>query len=524
MSKINHPEQQDRIITHDDEKKRILDLYGMRLVPPEGIDIFDEPTRCYRINKRWVPIVMGMVMQLLEVAPWRDAQHEGYTGIEQVARFLVGEECDLFELRQKPTDSCVLQQSLDGGETWIDVFDVSACVTIQDKTYQVQIQNQVTYVQPTFQEIYNNYTTNYAGNPESVYPDLADPAGDDSALRAAYCNAIWELVRVSCDTAVSYYTETVNQQQNEINVYLGVAAFILAAISLAAAVPTGGASLAGLAPSAALWAAGISLGAVFGNALVDFWQQHTIDQFQDTAAMEDVTCYLFEEVLAADNSLAAMQAALNSHPLTDNAAVIADFLAILLSHDSTYAAFLEKWNNNKEFADAGIELYCPCIDETYRNWIWDFANGLGEFTLIEGTLTGGRIRGVDVGDRKRIRLTMPFTNTWRARGGKLYYERLNGIAHGMTDYDRLVFRATPGTDVGAIAAMPAGGFLPNGNLERCLHFSVSPFYATGVNELFVDLGVTDSATADIYLDKVQIQFVADFAKGGYITDDGNMCA
>lgn len=521
MTKIDRPEVQDRMTVMDDEKKRALDLYDLRLVPP-GVGIFDEPTRCYKINKQWAAYVMGMVSWLAEVAPWRDAENEGYLAILEILKFLVGDECEMpFQLRQNPTNTCLLEQSLDGGATWSTVFDYSLCATIQDKSYQVQIQNSVTYVQQTFQDIYNNFTANYAGNPESVYPNLADPAGDDSALRAAYCNALFELVRVACDTAVSYYTETINSQQNEVNVGLGITAFILAVISLAAAVPTAGASLVGLAGAAGIWAAAIGVGGVLGNALVDYWQQHTIDQFQDQAAMEDVTCYLFEEVPAADNSLAAMQAALASHPLTDNAAVIADFLSILFQHDSTYAAFLEKWDNNKEFADAGIELYCPCLTG-YQVWVWDFSNGLGEFTIENGELSGGRLVGTDTGFEKSINIRMPFNPSWRVRACKLHGERVNGIAHGTGDEEVVRFRPTANSNTGAYG-FPQGGHRGNGVFARCAAHNISPFWFDGINQVHLHASVTDNATSQIYIDKIEIQFVENFAKGGYITDDDNIC-
>src|SRR5687768_6575864 len=84
MAKIDKWEAADRIAAMDDEKKRALDLYDMRLVPPEDVLIFDEPTRCYRINKQWAAYVMGMVSWLAEIAPWKDADDESYFAIEEI--------------------------------------------------------------------------------------------------------------------------------------------------------------------------------------------------------------------------------------------------------------------------------------------------------------------------------------------------------------------------------------------------------------------------------------------------------
>lgn len=505
-------------------------------VPPE-VGIFDSPTRCFVVNVEWWSHIAGMVHLLADVVSWKDAEDEDYFAIREILRFMQGIECMDFALRQSPDDNCILQQTTDSGTTWTDVFDFSLCATIQDNSTSVTIQNSVTNYEPTFEEIYNNYTDNYSGSPADVYPDLSPPSGDDSALAAAYCNAIFELVKKTCDAAVTYYNESVNATQNEINVGLGIAAFFLAAIAVAGAIPTLGGSLAALAPAAGLWAAGISLGAVFGQALVDFWQSHTIDQFQDTEAMETLTCYLVDEVAAGDNSLAAMQAALVGHGLTGNAGAIADFLSIMLSHDSTYAAFLEKWNNNKQYADAGIDLYCPCASE-YKVWIWDFANGMGPFTFevapvgsacvgtVLGVYDGTAVKGVQCGASfNGISLLMPFTPTWRIRSVKLFTRRENGIENGTFDNATLRLRPTFGTDTGGQNII-SGGFRPNGADIRCNTIIVSPFYWTGANEIAVRANVSFDASpvSAIYIDRIEIMFEADFAKGGYTTDDDDLCS
>ena len=518
--------KEDRVESLDDEKKRALDLYTMKLVPPETVLIFDEPTRCYRINKEWAAYVMGMVSWLAEIAPWRDAQDESYFAIEEIQKFLVGVECMAFGLRQSPVDSCIMQQTLDG-VTWTDVFDFSQCATIQDKSYQISIQNQVANAQETFIDIYNNYTANYTGLPSSVYPALAAPVGDDSALKAALCNAIWELIKTACNAAVSFYNESIDSLQSEANFLLAIGAFALAAVALAGALPTAGASLVALAGAAPLIAAGFGLGAGLANYLADFYQQHTVDQFQDTEAMEEVACYLVDELAAGDVSLADVQAALSGHSLTGNAAVIADSLSIMLANDGLYAAFLEKWNNNKQYADAGIDLYCPCATE-YKVWVWDFSNGMGPFTLVHGIQEGGRLKGTEASggsSSKYIEVTMPYVSTWRTRGLAVNHERIGGITHGSLDSVDTRCRVTPGTNVGNIGFSGVGGFLPNGIVRRCIVVPSAPGWFDGVNELYIAVRVIDQDpdASDIFLDKIEIQFEADYAKGGYITDDSDIC-
>ena len=518
-------------------RKGIYELGKVDRIPP-AVGIFDSPTRCFVVNVEWWSHIAGMVHLLADVVSWRDADDESYFAITEILKFMQGMECMDFALRQKPDDSCIMQQTLDGGTTWTDVFDFSQCVTIQDKSYQISIQNQVANVQETFIDIYNNYTANYAGLPSDVYPALEQPAAgaDDSALKAALCNAIWELIRTACNAAVSYYTETINSAQGEFNFLVGVAAFALTAIALAAAVPTAGASLVALGGVAPLIAAGVGLGAGLVNYLTDFWQQHTIDQFQDTEAMEEVACYLVDELAAGDKSLAEFQAALVGHGLAGNAGVIADYLAILLSNDSTYAAFLEKWDNNLQYAGAGIDLYCPCATE-YKVWSWDFSNGLGPWTILNhlydpfnplGEISGGRLQGsiaVQPGitpDQKAIWVALNgFNPAWRVRSAKMYTEQVDAEVPGAFGTYQMLMRPTPGSDVGATGLLGGSG-VTNGENVFC---STQPFYVDSANQLFIGLTCnhTGSESSQIYLDRVEIMFEADYAKGGYTTDDDDLC-
>jgi hypothetical protein len=476
-----------------------------------------------------------MVHLLADVVSWKDADDESYFAITEILKFMQGMECMDFALRQNPADDCILQQTTDGGDTWTDVFDFSQCVTIQDKSYQISIQNQVTNVQETFIDIYNNYTANYSGVPSSVYPALEQPAPgtDDSALKAALCNAVWELVRTACNAAVSFYNESFNQSQQEFNFLLAIAGFTFTALALAAAIPSAGASLVALGGASAAIAAGVGLGAGLGNYLLDFWQQHTIDQFQDTEAMESVACYLVDCLEGTDVSLADFRDCADGVMGSDaNAQAILDFVQILFEHDSTYAAFLEKWNNNKQYADAGIDLYCPCADQ-YRVQVYNFADGGMQGWAID-TLSIASTHGVWDGNRwkgtltqfneKNIEIHHVFDPTWRIKGMKLHLTRENGLGDGSRDTSNAIMRPTPNSGAGQ-TIIQASGFQANGDVTPCANRTASPFYWTGANQLFVSAQVAENSGAgQIYINKIEIMYVADFApSSGYLTDDDDLC-
>ena len=82
----------DRVLVIQDERERIVELADFNLELPLA-GIFDEPRRCYPINKEWAKIVTGAVSLLLEIAVWPDAENEDYSGIQQILEFLKGEDC-----------------------------------------------------------------------------------------------------------------------------------------------------------------------------------------------------------------------------------------------------------------------------------------------------------------------------------------------------------------------------------------------------------------------------------------------
>lgn len=92
---MTHPRNldfSDRIQTIQDERERIIVLSNFNLELP-SVDIFDEPTRCYKVNEEWAKIITGAIDLLCEVAVWKDAQHEGYIGIRKILEFLKGSAC-----------------------------------------------------------------------------------------------------------------------------------------------------------------------------------------------------------------------------------------------------------------------------------------------------------------------------------------------------------------------------------------------------------------------------------------------
>lgn len=347
MTKIDRPEVQDRVTVMDDEKKRALDLYDLRLVPPEGVGIFDAPTRCYTINLQWAKIVMGMVSWLAEVAPWRDAQHEGYPAILEIQKFLAGDNCA----------DCTIQELLD------------------DPTFFEE-----EYIPATFGELYTEtiahneaLNTAYDGTPQSIGSDI--PIGPpDDVEKNALCYAIHSFVNLYASAKLciiqskNFLQVALNTLQEAINKTYNLIRESMAFI---------------YTPN-------------LFSCFVDDAEAITV--LQDAGAIEELACFLYDELKAVTISQSNFDDALlaAATTLTGNAGK----LACIMQNDSNltvYLNFLEAYQIALNRAVNNDELDCPCEDEDYALWIFRFTSERG-ISYQTGGFAGSIISGVYVED------------------------------------------------------------------------------------------------------------------------------
>lgn len=93
-------------------------------VPAPNTDPGDTPLLCVQFNSAWLPYILGSMFQLTQPSAW-DATSAGYADVLEQAQALMaifsGAEDCTYMLTWNFTDTCILQYSVDGGETWIDV-------------------------------------------------------------------------------------------------------------------------------------------------------------------------------------------------------------------------------------------------------------------------------------------------------------------------------------------------------------------------------------------------------------------
>lgn len=252
---------------------------------------------------------------------------------------------------------------------------------------------------------------------------------------------------------------------------------------------------------------------------------------QDATAIEDLACHLYEELKTVAMSQANFDAAIldAATTLSGNAQDI----ACLMQNDSSEAifiSFLLGYNIAINRVLAGETLDCPCTTGAYRTYVHEFSNGMGVFTKTYsgntplGYIDGGRLRGGDLGTTRRIAIAWDdFDMSWRVRAVKIYFERINGVGHGTNDTQRVDLRPNINSNTGATGII-ASGFASNGVQTDCGVRTIAPGYYTGFRQISVFLTVSDASNlSDIYLDKIEIQFIDGFHPQGYFNDNVNWC-
>lgn len=415
MTKIDKPEAADRVSTIDDEKKRALDLYDMNLqAPPVGI--FDEPTRCYRINKQWAAIVMGMVSWLAEIAAWKEAQSEAYEPILEIMKFLRGDSCMNFMLRQNPTDPCLFEQSLDGGETWSLAYDYSLCASIGYQaalTIATNTQN-IQNAQDTLLPALQNFNDNYAGDISDLYPELQYGSVDDGYREYALCYALRVFINQVCQKSIEF----LNQQATvppEAQVALAVT---IAGVALLA-IATGRLSIVAAGTLSALGAA-LGLSDEIYAGLINFWNSADIAAFSDDDAKADVLCQVYQALSGSQVEPSDLVAAFDGVAGSANNLAIAEACKLFAQTNAGFVAFTLALRDGINLAQLGLTEDCPCpSDVMYIDF--DFAINDQNFYIypsFSGGLPGHYVNPAWLGDdedpdpdeyRSRINLEYEFT-------------------------------------------------------------------------------------------------------------------
>lgn len=330
------------------------------------------PNEIYHITAFW-----GCLQQLAEWWNWqRDEDHRA-TLVAQVWRrtlntahaSFVDHNCGgetMFLLRQNPDDSCQLQQSVDGGDTWTLAFDFGLCIPPQIETIGSGVQTLV-------DNLWGNATSPTQINVYAPITTWIYTQGESSESQEQRMQALCYAAKVMVDIAM----------QALIDAYQGV----ITLTDLAQAV-LGIIGALTVLTGVSAW---VGIGAAIAAAALEAFQFLTLDDLENIANDEIrqfVACKLLLNLQTRPVTEFAFKTALDAVDTScyteDEARAIAIMNSVLTNDaqiGDMYRGFINALGESTLAARAGlIGETCICPEET-----WSYCLPLDQWYVMSET-------------------------------------------------------------------------------------------------------------------------------------------
>jgi hypothetical protein len=314
-------------------------LRTQRLQPP-AIGIFDEPTRCYKINLEWASHIEGAIEILADWTAWLGEDDERNIAVQQIRELLKGTVC---------VDCNDVLNCLNQNPDWIALQSI----TIENMS-------------ETTAEFFAELETQYDGNPNSINPAIPVTEPDLAKEENALCFAIGAWVRLYCENKKvairqsSFLSQAWNALQNAIEGAYGVISNVT----------------------------GFNLLDDLFSCFVD--NASALTALDDESAKTDIICCLYGElkdIALLENSLeGAINACLGSLVGT------AHDLLCLISNDLNLQHvlnFFYIYGRALDRQQSGEILECECESWDYSYIEYDFSISDWGFTVEGGTHVPG---------------------------------------------------------------------------------------------------------------------------------------
>lgn len=347
--------------------------YDPRHTPADipSVGVFDSPTYMICINASWWSHVSGVLSRLAELDAWRsDDLEEKRDAVQSVLLIMqeIGEriECGMsqFELRQAPSNPCVLQQSMDGGLSWVDAFDYSLCASIGGGgTTTINITNAQTYID----ELNVNYDIdiNLIGSKLGSMDEYTD---------SALCHALHSLIKSALIGALERL-RTGNRQD-----------LIIQAV--AGGIAVGSAFIFGTPLAGGATAIGVGVGLIL-SALADSYSESELEVvIASDSLIKELVCCAYESIAGTKPTEASFEAMLDG--CSDLSAQVSNILPLVqavLEDRDVFLTFLEMANQAYDYAERGI-LGDDCKDSC-NEWCHTWLDGKGIDSYIAIRDPGG---------------------------------------------------------------------------------------------------------------------------------------
>ena len=278
--------------------------------------------------------------------------------------------CAMFRLRQNPDDPCLLEQSFDAGETWVEAFNYKLC----QNTDMTNISNQwnLSFVFNTDLEIvYDNDITN-------VFNDWGyDQTGTDADRDAALCHAITQWVDSICEfliiTIENGNAEVQDQAQfwSDLTFALGGAAIALGAF--------------GVYPLAALFGGTSLLLTSIVVDSIDEWLMEDATPYRDHDARAEVVCEMYLAMQGNTPTYANWSNSLDD-ALSGNAEKIRTVVDAVNQSEMAFVDWLGLYADMIAIGAGSIGNECDDCQDWFHIWKFDTASGSDPHTTYSDGL------------------------------------------------------------------------------------------------------------------------------------------
>lgn len=251
--------------------------------------------------------------------------------------------CFMYMLRQSPTDDCILEQSVDDGQTWTTAFDFGLCRPTQTNiTYETNISVQVG-------NILNDYSAS-GGDITNVFNILVYGVSPErnTQLDEALCYAIGAFVRsissmaydltgsnTSIADSMSWILEQASEISATIDDYFNPISLLTWQINKL-------------------------------KSLLDGFLTCANSAYVDEFAIKEVACCMYD-TLKGKTSGSIQQTefstALSGCTFTGNALCIANAVSQMIGNEDAYLMFANVWNEASQRAIYSGISPCICTDE-----------------------------------------------------------------------------------------------------------------------------------------------------------------
>ncbi len=285
------------------------------------------------------------------------------------------------ELRQSPTNSCILEFSTDGGFIWQTAFDFRLCDQFGGVTAEINFNN----IDASQTILTNNFTT-YNGDIINVAPDWQYGDANDTLRQRALCFALGLWVDLVVDTIIEIKLRNLEEEKdildNWSDIFDTVSQGILGAIAIGFS--------AVWAPWAAVGFAIASVAANFASELL----MVDLSIYEDETLRDEITCCMYDAMEGNTPTYATWQTSLSSCSLTGDHETLRAEIAKFLNDEELFVQLFVQGIEGLAVQQAGGVLPCDCFE-----WCVDADLSLFSacFDAVSATYAGGQLTFTGVG-------------------------------------------------------------------------------------------------------------------------------